>query len=563
MCRAHDRSKHRFDALKRNKRRRKRGSSESTGRLDEQINYFELQVQLPNSYRNTLHRKVKAATSAEAAKDEKDKDKKDKASVVKQISQGYESLVMAIVRPPRSKYEISDLGSVTLAVGGGLVMRRNDFSFENRRGMRIQASQWCPAFVADPGRLPCVVYLHGNSSSRMDIVRARLLRMLSFVGCTVIGFDFGGSGRSEGENVTLGYYEQDDVADLLAHVRSKGWGDRFTLWGRSMGAASATLFTAKYGAVAQGVLGVVLDSPFASFRQLCMDLVRAGQVKVPKVALRAAMMLIRRSVKKRTGADINKLSPVKACKAITCPVLIIAAQEDKMVPPSHGEALLDSWGAHSHLIKCKGGHNSVRQTVINECIEVFIKASFRPPDPKTGPSHDAIDIAYEAISEKLTNSQAGQSMVSPREINVTFSGKYEHKKALSLSSLGNDERKGRLGRIKFSSLQGLKKDVKEKRREKRAIAALAAHNQRQGTGPGDGDTVGTADVSFTRTSTGTANAAANARPAAGGVTAIGSGTTETIQSIDSSASPASRQALAEPLPARLMPPRLDSGLAKM
>jgi hypothetical protein len=36
-----------------------------------------------------------------------------------------------------------------------------------------------------------------------------------------------------------------------------------------------------------------------------MDLVALGQVRVPKVALRGALALIRRSVKKRTKIDIK------------------------------------------------------------------------------------------------------------------------------------------------------------------------------------------------------------------------------------------------------------------
>lgn len=36
-------------------------------------------------------------------------------------------------------------------------------------------SQWRPAFADDTSKLPCVVYLHGNSSARIDVVKTRSL----------------------------------------------------------------------------------------------------------------------------------------------------------------------------------------------------------------------------------------------------------------------------------------------------------------------------------------------------------------------------------------------------
>ena len=47
-------------------------------------------------------------------------------------------------------------------------------------------------------------------------------QVLNAARCTVVAFDFSGSGMSEGEWVTLGYFEQHDVADVLAYLRSNG-----------------------------------------------------------------------------------------------------------------------------------------------------------------------------------------------------------------------------------------------------------------------------------------------------------------------------------------------------
>jgi len=38
-------------------------------------------------------------------------------------------------------------------------------------------------------------------------------------GITLFAFDFSGSGRSDGEYVSLGYYEQDDVKIIVDYLR--------------------------------------------------------------------------------------------------------------------------------------------------------------------------------------------------------------------------------------------------------------------------------------------------------------------------------------------------------
>lgn len=87
--------------------------------------------------------------------------------------------------------------------------------------------------------VPCVIYLHGNSGSRIDaddIVDSYLAERIA-----VFSIDFGGCGLSEGEYVTLGWRERDDLECVLDYLS----GDKNTaciaLFGRSMGAATALL----------------------------------------------------------------------------------------------------------------------------------------------------------------------------------------------------------------------------------------------------------------------------------------------------------------------------------
>ena len=52
-----------------------------------------------------------------------------------------------------------------------------------------------------------------------------------------------GSGRSEGEWVTLGAHEVGDLAAAVAHLRAAQLRAAIGLWGRSMGAVTALLYS--------------------------------------------------------------------------------------------------------------------------------------------------------------------------------------------------------------------------------------------------------------------------------------------------------------------------------
>lgn len=79
---------------------------------------------------------------------------------------------------------------------------------------------------------------------------------------TVLCLDLSGSGMSEGEYISLGVYERDDVALVIEHLRQSGRVTCIGLWGRSMGACTALL----HGDRDPSIAGMVLDSPFATLK---------------------------------------------------------------------------------------------------------------------------------------------------------------------------------------------------------------------------------------------------------------------------------------------------------
>ena len=204
----------------------------------------------------------------------------------------YEQLVHAIIRPPRAKYKMEMLGPPEFTFLGQR-FRRDDVELlssnvstnipqqgeGNLEGggtptcsfLKLQASIWTrqgtttndpysptrqaalrrappeddhhrpdlerdERTVKDANKITMVVYLHGNASARVEVV-PNLSFLLAQVGVFgVVGVDFTGSGKSDGDYVSLGYYERVDLECLIQYLKNVYGGPDGTdleivLWG--------------------------------------------------------------------------------------------------------------------------------------------------------------------------------------------------------------------------------------------------------------------------------------------------------------------------------------------
>lgn len=89
-----------------------------------------------------------------------------------------------------------------------------------------------------------------------------------------------GSGTSDGDWVTLGAHEVDDLQAAVDYLRREGSTSSLGLWGRSMGAVTALLYSCRDPSIA----GVVADSPFSKLVDLMLELATDPQsgVSVPR-----------------------------------------------------------------------------------------------------------------------------------------------------------------------------------------------------------------------------------------------------------------------------------------
>ncbi len=129
----------------------------------------------------------------------------------------YEDLWKAVIRPPREDYDESDLGPEKLIIKTKN-FKRTDFTLLNKRNLKLCCSFWEPFDEErECERLPCVVYLHGNSSSRVEAVGG--ISYLLPMNICLFAFDFSGCGKSEGDYISLGWYEKDDVECVIEYLR--------------------------------------------------------------------------------------------------------------------------------------------------------------------------------------------------------------------------------------------------------------------------------------------------------------------------------------------------------
>lgn len=244
---------------------------------------------------------------------------------------GYSSLWKAVIRPPRAQYSDSDMGPpkflLHTAEGASLKAQRTDFKITNARGSQIVCSHFEP-YEEDRqwNDLPCVIYMHGNSSCRLEALDA--LPYLLPQNITLFCFDFAGCGNSEGEFISLGWHERDDVAMIVEHLREKRRVSTIALWGRSMGAVTALLHADRDPSIA----GLILDSPFSSLSKLVNELAYR-YTKLPSLLVSPVLKLVAGSIKSKVHFDIYKLSPIDHVKNSFIPALFATATEDDFIKP--------------------------------------------------------------------------------------------------------------------------------------------------------------------------------------------------------------------------------------
>jgi uncharacterized protein len=150
---------------------------------------------------------------------------------------------------------------------------------------------------------------------------------------TILAIDLRGHGQSEGDIVSLGYYETRDVLSAVNYLKQNPKTKNLPLYGlgTSMGSVALMCATAQTNAFK----GIIVDSPFADFKD---QFVRSFKQRtaLPDIPF---LWLAKLFYYWSTNVRIADISPVTCAEHIKTPVLIVHARNDSVTPFEDSEKL--------------------------------------------------------------------------------------------------------------------------------------------------------------------------------------------------------------------------------
>ncbi|KAK2394442.1 alpha/beta-Hydrolases superfamily protein [Trifolium repens] len=278
-----------------------------------------------------------------------------------------------VIRPPRVEYDPDQYLWEKEFILAGREYQRKDLELKNARGYTLQCSHYLPSSVPEDISLPCVIYCHGNSGCRADANEAAVILLPSNI--TVFTLDFSGSGLSDGDHVSLGWHEKEDLKMVVSYLRSDKQVSRIGLWGRSMGAVTSLL----YGAEDPSIAGMVLDSAFSNLYDLMLELVDVYKIRLPKFTVKMVVQYMRRVIEKKAKFDIMDLNCLQVAPKTFIPVLFGHGNDDEFVQPHHSDLIFESYAGDKNIIKFDGDHNSTRPQIFFDSVCIFFYNVLRPP----------------------------------------------------------------------------------------------------------------------------------------------------------------------------------------
>jgi len=324
------------------------------------------------------------------------------------------------VRPQRVTYSIDMLGPSQFRLGKEVFVRE-DLQLENARGFKLECShfynkKFVTTNLGDLSQLstkqlkvicndhsidirgcvektdvinlirsklgpdkqsavdcaPCIVYLHGNCGCRVDSLDA--LELCLLYGFSLFSVDLSGSGLSEGEYISLGHYEQEDVRCILEYLKESSLVSSIVLWGRSMGAATSLLYSSQNPG---DISAIILDSPFSDLYTLSGEVAQQMKLGIPQWIISSGfslvMQMIRRSVRQRANFDLYAVAPIEHVQDCNIPGIFIHGESDDFVSPKHSLSLYEKYGDNrKEILLVKGDHNSPRPVEAYNYISLFI-----------------------------------------------------------------------------------------------------------------------------------------------------------------------------------------------
>ncbi|KAK2878883.1 hypothetical protein QQF64_010992 [Cirrhinus molitorella] len=178
---------------------------------------------------------------------------------------------------------------------------------------------------------PVILYLHGNAGTRGGDHRVQLYKVLSSLSYHVVTFDYRGWGDSEGSPSEKGMTS--DALFLYQWIKQRIGQDPLYIWGHSLGTGVATNLVRRLCDRGTPPDALILESPFTNIREEA----KSHPFSMVYRYLPGFDWFFLDSI---TANDIRFASDENV-NHISCPVLILHAEDDTVVPFQLGKKLYD------------------------------------------------------------------------------------------------------------------------------------------------------------------------------------------------------------------------------
>lgn len=218
------------------------------------------------------------------------------------------------------------------------------------------------AVLASPGDValrPTILFLHGKGGNAIEWKRdaVRALRL----GYNVLLPDLRGHGSSQGDFVTYGLLEKEDLANAIEAARERHGVDPDRLGLHSCSAGSAVAL--ELAADRPGVQALWLESPYADPRRMARHYLSLA-TGIPEfllgltslLAVRRAVAHVARQLGASESTGLAHVDSLRTVAAIRAPILLVYGASDRLVPERFVERLARALPAGSEIWRTPAGH---------------------------------------------------------------------------------------------------------------------------------------------------------------------------------------------------------------
>ncbi|XP_011488342.1 protein ABHD12B isoform X2 [Oryzias latipes] len=176
---------------------------------------------------------------------------------------------------------------------------------------------------------PVIIYLHGNVGTRALRHRVELVTLLSAAGFHVLSLDYRGFGDSSGHPSEAGLTS--DALYLQQWAKTRSGGSPVCLWGHSLGSGVATNAAVRLQEGEAAVDALILEAPYTRIGDVAANLLLT-KIYTFLPGLKDFLFDLLEKNQIEFANDKN-------LKTLTCPLLILHAEDDNVVPHRMGQQL--------------------------------------------------------------------------------------------------------------------------------------------------------------------------------------------------------------------------------